>query len=99
MRCASANDIKLRHDRIGASDLPREGTYVREVYDLFHSHKGIPIRFIAPRPARTVLTKLSDFYGMDVRRIRNGVYVFAGEWFGKVYIDYIAERLKVERLK
>jgi hypothetical protein len=73
--------------------VPKEGTQIREVYDLFQANKGVPIDFKTKRNTR-VVADLVDFYGLDIRRIRNGVWVLAGEWFGKVYVDYIAQNIE-----
>jgi|SRR5687768_2162379 len=75
---------------------PKEGTRIRDVYDLFQANKGVPIDFKTNRTGAStrVVSDLVDFYGLDIRRIRNGVWVLAGEWFGKVYVDYIAQNIE-----
>ena len=50
------------------------------------------------------MAALIDVYGLDIRsRSHPGAwgtgssereYILAGEWFGKVYVDYIAEQLE-----
>jgi hypothetical protein len=72
--------------------LPREGTKLREIYDLFQANKGLPIAFKSD-PHGTRVANLINFYGLDLRCIRQGKWVLAGEWFGKVYVDYIAQRV------
>jgi|SRR5882762_5400426 len=59
-----------------AQDLPREGSHIRKVYDLFMANKGIPINFIhhTPYGGRPVET-LRDTYGLDIRCIA------PGRWF------------------
>ena len=82
----------------GGNAAPHEGTKLRALYDLFMANKGIviekPITMGEP-PGRIYarLSALRDFYGLDIRKIRNGHWVLAGEWFGRVYVDYIAQRL------
>jgi len=76
--------------------VPREGTAIREIYDLFQANKGVPIEFTIPRNRR-VVDSLIDFYGLDIRCLHRGRrhcgksrWVLAGEWFGSVYVDYVA---------
>src|ERR1051325_3444783 len=78
---------------------PRTGTKIRELYDLFQSNRGVPIDYCTTDNRGAVHTRmevLMDSYGLDIRRIRNGKWVLAGEWFGKAYIDYIQDRIKEE---
>lgn len=70
---------------------PGEGTKLRAVYDLFMANKGLPVQYKANTNSN--LFQLVNFYGLDIRRIRNGRWVLAGEWFGPTYVDYIADRL------
>ena len=78
--------------------IPREGSHVRAVYDLFMAHKGVPVEFLhcARHGGRPVET-LRDTYGLDIRCIRPGKWVLAGEWCGSRYRDYIAEHLGLAR--
>lgn len=104
MRCATAAEIKS-HGKYGAHNAaPREGSRLRAVYDRFLANKGVPIEIHPPEFDGTMRIKFADFYGLDIRLlsrgyVRNGyeksrksTYVLAGEWFGRVYIDYIAEK-------
>jgi hypothetical protein len=76
--------------------VPREGTKIREVYDLFQANKGLPIAFtIAKHQGR--IPNLVDYYGLDIRCIRDGTWVLAGEWFGRVYVDYVIQHLNSAR--
>lgn len=99
MRCATAASVKVHARSKQTQAMPREGTRLREAYDFFMAHKGEPVEYM-PSPHDRAMVDLQDFYGLDIRRIRNGssrvnrksTYILAGEWFGRVYIDYIAER-------
>jgi hypothetical protein len=99
MRFAPASHLRGRYAR-PVQAAPREGTYLREVYDLFMANKGIAIEFTTQRNRR-VIEVLTDFYGLDIRCLRRGhrhcrksQWVLAGEWFGRSYQDCIAERLE-----
>ena len=71
---------------------PREGSRTRFLYDMFMSNKGIPITYTANEPAK--IEALRDYYGLDIRCLGCRRWVLAGEWFGPVYIDYIADEIK-----
>lgn len=87
----SASDLKGR--RIRRPDLPAGGTRTRELYDMFMANKGVPIGFGKNQRDGAVFARLTDTYGLDIRSLGYRRWVLAGEWFGKVYVDYIAERL------
>lgn len=82
---------------------PREGTKLRRMYDLLMASKGLPLdtplaMFGMTAESRSnnagiYIENLRNFYGLDIRKLEPGRWVLAGEWFGKVYIDYIAERI------
>lgn len=99
MRCPTASQIKgVRCAPV--QPLPREGTRTRQVYDLLQANKGRPVDvgMRGPKLSSTI-RNLEDFYGLDIRWLQNGssrtgrqtLYMLAGEWFGRVYIDYVAE--------
>lgn len=100
MRCATVAQCKRSHSAM-LQNVPREGSRLRAIYDLFQSRKGLPVEFYQRRYGAEI-RQLTDFYGFDIRRLQSGnsqtgrasLYVLAGEWFGKVYIDYIAERIQ-----
>lgn len=89
--------------------VPREGTKLRVLYDRFMTNKGLPIEMNfseeAGRTCRRYLHDLRDYYGLDIRCLKRrggnrcgktpnpSEWVLAGEWFGRTYVDYIAERL------
>lgn len=77
---------------------PREGTSLRRMYDILITSKGIPVevalcRFEGRNGTHTMVESLRSFYGLDIRKIEPGKWVLAGEWFGKTYCDYIADRI------
>src|SRR5882762_9313596 len=77
---------------------PREGTSLRRMYDILMISKGIPVEvtlchFEGRNGTATMVEQLRSFYGLDIRKIQSGKWVLAGEWFGKTYRDYIADRI------
>jgi hypothetical protein len=105
MRCITVSQAKMiGKSRFAAplKSIPREGSRVRAAYDFFYANKGVTVEFQFDKFGgdNNLINKLTDFYGLDIRRIRNGsarvgrvsTWVLAGEWFGRVYVDYIAER-------
>lgn len=102
MRCATASEFKKKgRRRTPLQAVPNEGTRLRLIFDFFQSNKGHPVEWTHGRDTGAVV-KLTDFYGLDIRCVQKGdrrtgrksIYVLAGEWFGKVYVDYIAEQLQ-----
>jgi hypothetical protein len=72
---------------------PREGSRMRELYDLFYNNKGKIVDFCATDTnGASRLSYLTDIYGLDIRRIRKNKWCLVGEWFGKVYVDYTQEQ-------
>ncbi len=90
MRCQTVSKAKGKCKRT-LNDIPREGSKIRAVYDLFQANKGrvIFINFNGVHP-----DQLTDYYGLDIRNMGYGKWVLAGEWFGKVYLDYISARFE-----
>jgi hypothetical protein len=89
MRVATVSEMK--RGRVPSRGEPREGTKVRAVYDLFMTHKGTPVSYSrAHRPE--IIDRLTDNWGLDIRRVGKGRYLLAGEWFGREYVDYVAAR-------
>lgn len=72
--------------------VPTEGTKIRGVYDQFMAHRGEPIAFTIDPRYPTAIDQLMNVYGLDIRRLRNGHWLLAGEWFGREYVDYVAAR-------
>lgn len=93
-RCLSANDIK-RHRAPEHDSLPRQGTELRGVYDQLMASRGsvVPVGDLTARRNNLsgMYNLLQDYYGLDIRRLHGG-WLLAGEWFGRVYVDYVAER-------
>lgn len=105
MRCQTAakSKFKTRHAGLALQEKPRDGSRLRKVYDLLQKNKGRS--FDVDREDCKAIGEsrfqLEDFYGLDIRCTRKGdrrtnrksSYVLAGEWFGRVYVDYIAEHI------
>ena len=97
MRCANVSVIKGEKNGFPRHAVPAEGTKLRSLYDLFMCRKGevledaISVRLKGNGRA---LADLRDYYGLDIRCIGYRQWVLAGEWFGRVYVDYIAERIR-----
>lgn len=75
---------------------PGEGTKLRELFDHLQEHKGevISLNGFSGNVRKKIYT-LVDIYGLDIRsfgRGRNSQWCLVGEWFGKIYVDYLAER-------
>jgi hypothetical protein len=93
MRTAPASRFRTtRKCHATRNSIPSEGTKLRALYDLFHASRGQVIDFSRPGNGRP-FNDLIDYYGLDIRRISRGKWVLAGEWFGKIYLDYIQEHL------
>jgi hypothetical protein len=95
MRLFSANQIKGKK-HCALHSRPARGTKLGELYDQFQANKGAPIQVDNDGRRGVRLQSLTDFYGLDIRHVSKKHYVLAGEWFGRVYIDYIEERLERE---
>ena len=101
-RSASVAAMRRRSAATTRRDLPREGTLLRLVYDLLYEHRGryVPhaewraaIELVGSNPKMSgVVAQLRDYYGCDVRPHWGGP-MLAGEWVGRAYVDYVAERL------
>lgn len=91
MRCQTVSSSKGKSTGL-LNEVPGEGTKIREIYDLFQANKGRVISFSFGRNQK-ILKNLIDFYGLDIRNIGQCKWVLAGEWFGKVYVDYITQRM------
>lgn len=73
--------------------VPREGTKLRELYDVLEANKGIAVKLGGSIQGGRRMADLTDYYGLDVRCAGRGTWILAGEWFGTEYVDYIARRL------
>lgn len=113
MRTASAGSIKGKSKL--KNRIPKKGSCVRRLYDVFQSNKATAITpycimrefypddKIGPRLANRwirSLNDLTDYYGLDIRQYGPNKYPkqywLVGEWFGSIYIDYVAERREAE---
>jgi hypothetical protein len=70
---------------------PRAGTYTRALFDIFHFNKGKLIVAAFGSSGARAIGNLVDFYGMDIRSLGHRKWLFAGEWKGKEYVDYVLE--------
>ena len=94
MRVSSAARIKGKHCGGRTNETPAEGTFLRKVWDLLQENKGkhtLKPKYIPTRDWGNATRDLRDFYGLDIRK---GILV--GEWFGRVYVDYLAQELEKE---
>jgi hypothetical protein len=107
MRTESAYATKGRGSGgISKQKIPRQGTKIRELWDLFQNKRGEVVIFpLNTLYNKSVLNALTDFYGLDIRCLSHksagrgkgscpGQWILAGEWFGNEYKDYIAEKRK-----
>ena len=60
---------------------------------VFCANKGVPVRYVTRQNNPNQISVLCDEYGLDIRRLAYRKWVLAGEWFGDVYVDYIADRI------
>jgi hypothetical protein len=96
MRTTPASELK-KQTRRRINSIPREGSRIRALYDLFHTNKGQVIDFAASTGNGRPMADLIEYYGLDIRRVARGRWVLAGEWFGRVYLDYVSEHLASEQ--
>jgi hypothetical protein len=92
-RVDSVSSIKSGKRTRIRNDVPNRGTKIRELYDYFLRYRGIPV---AVASNGNTLQRLQDDYGLDIRQIKRGTWVLAGEWNGSIYIDYIAQIVNAE---
>lgn len=81
MRTESAAQAKAPH-RAANQRVPRQGSRMRALYDVLMKNKGLVVTLVLRN---------------DDRGSGPGRYVLAGEWFGREYRDYIAERITPEK--
>ena len=101
MRLETVHSIRRRGSVAPLQSEPAPGTRIREIYDNLQRSKGLPVALTLSDADRVRISSLVNFYGLDVRNIQKGnsrtgrasLYVLAGEWFGRVYVDYIAEHI------
>lgn len=105
MKCMSA--ARIKNSKIGRKNiraLPADGSHIRKLYDTLQNNKGVPVVFNSDSRFHMYCRYLSDFYGMDIRQIQRGdkrvgrpsKFMLVGEWFGRVYVDYVSDRIERE---
>lgn len=98
MHTASAAAMKGYYKITNSREIPREGTKIRELYDLFIGRKGQVVRVAQAGRRQTAIRRLQDSYGLDVRPLGKGRWMLVGEWCGKVYLDYTPEAIAENHL-
>jgi hypothetical protein len=99
MRSAPASLFKTgRKSHAPRNAIPSEGSKLRAIYDRFQASKGRVIDYSSPNNDR-LLADLTDYYGLDIRRVARCKWVLAGEWFGRAYLDYLAEHLASQEVE
>jgi hypothetical protein len=86
---------------------PPEGTSLRAVWDKLQANKGefVDVSDVVITKIRSASGKyypnyahirmqLTNFWGLDIAYKPHGMWCLVGEWKGKDYIDYLAERHK-----
>lgn len=92
MKDYSASQLK-RGSRVAIQQLPREGSAVKELYDLFMLYKGqiIHLDYKTTKNRDDYSTRikyLQIFYGLDIVHVGKGQWRLVGEWFGCRYVSY-----------
>lgn len=101
MKCLSATSIKRNCAYKNSRSRPTEGSKIGALYDVLQASKGIPVEIVADRSTGPNFICLTNIYGLDIRLLQRGnkrtgrptKVVLAGEWFGRVYVDYIAAHI------
>jgi hypothetical protein len=96
----SAAQIKKGHKAF-VEQFPKEGSRVREIFDILHLYKGHIIDFGKP-PKRgegwnkvdACMKYLRNRYGMDIIHVGkgNGKYKFVGEYISAKYVKYVSDK-------
>jgi len=98
MKGQSAAGLKGYHTNRDLSAPPKAGSVRRALYDLLMQHKAetVDIRglqFTNRHMRLAALSALREEYGLDIRLQRRFHYMLVGEWCGRVYVDYLAEKI------
>ncbi len=96
MRGATVTQLKGGRRRAVLKTRPDPDSHLGEVYDLLFASKGEAISLSGVLGSQRAIADLTDYYGLDIRRVGRCLYVLAGEWCGRAYIDYVAERFERE---
>jgi hypothetical protein len=76
---------------------PSEGTTLRAIWDLLQANKGKFVcvyPFIPPTATHSYRSNLTNVWGLDIAYKKGGQWCLIGEWKGKDYVDYLAEKYK-----
>jgi hypothetical protein len=105
MKDYSASQIK-KGVKTSINQFPKDGSRVREMFDLFHNYKGQIIDFGIHENNRKECTRtgniikyLYTFYGMDLAHVGKHKWRFCGEYVGRTYVSYVNDqplRIKVK---
>ena len=99
MKDYSCAQIKKRYKTV-IQQLPKEGSKVREVFDLFHAYKGQILDLGNSDIAKKTYQRIKHlqlFYGMDVVYLGKGKWCFRGEYIGSKYVLYANDKpLKIK---
>jgi hypothetical protein len=95
MKDYSVAQIKKGHKAF-VEQFPKEGSRVREIFDILHLYKGHIIDFGESFYKKTKgwninqtrIKYLNDMYGMDIVHISKSKYQFVGEHIGSKYVSY-----------
>lgn len=89
MRVESAAKTKGRLQYRGRTQkVPREGTDIREIYDLFMANRGKVIDWNHPRQRHSAIDYLINYYGLDLRCVAPRRWILVAEWIGGRYVKY-----------
>jgi hypothetical protein len=94
----SAAQLK-KGKRCAIQQVPREGSKVRMMYDLFNKYKGHSIYLGADKNVDLRVRYLGDFYGLDIVHVGKGKWCMKGEWFGAKYVSYEVEKVLNVKIK
>lgn len=103
MKDYSAAQIK-RGFKTAIQQVPRSGTRVRELFDLFIMYKGqiIQLDYKVEKNRcnlSTYIVYLKTFYGLDIVYVGKHRWRLIGEWIGAKYVSYEADKPVVIKLK
>lgn len=94
---------KLRgKEYIPLQEAPKEGSRIREIYDLLFANIGKAVDLGVGATDCHRIAALENYYGLDIRAVhrkhQHALYVLAGEWFGKIYVDYVADSEEIAQM-
>jgi hypothetical protein len=80
--------------------VPAEGTRTRLIWDRLQAHRGTFVDVAdlfeprtSPRNRNAERQRITITWGLDIV-FKSSLWCLVGEWKGKDYIDYLAERYK-----